>query len=62
MIVSGGRYVATRLLQSGPRTFPYFQEASDRVIGAGELVAFDADTTAGRGTKSTSPEPGCAEP
>ena len=49
MIASGGQYVVTRLLQSGPRTFPYFQEASDRVIGAGELVAFDADTTGWQG-------------
>jgi Xaa-Pro dipeptidase len=45
VIADGGQYVVTRLLQSGPRTFPYFQECSERVVQAGDLVAFDADTT-----------------
>lgn len=39
----GGEWIETHLLASGPRTNPWFQEASARVIGAGELVAFDTD-------------------
>ena len=38
-----GQYIATRLMQSGPRTFPYFQECGDRAVAAGDLVAFDTD-------------------
>jgi Xaa-Pro dipeptidase len=38
-----GHYVATRLLQSGPRTFPYFQECAGRVLRDGDLVCFDTD-------------------
>jgi Xaa-Pro dipeptidase len=49
VIAGGGHYVVTRLLQSGPRTFPYFQECSDRVVQKGDLVAFDADTTGWNG-------------
>ncbi|WP_339231038.1 Xaa-Pro peptidase family protein [Oceanobacillus sp. FSL K6-2867] len=43
-ISNGGNYIDTRLLSSGPRTNPFFQEASDRVIQAGELVVLDTDT------------------
>jgi Xaa-Pro aminopeptidase len=43
-IATGGQYVATRLLQSGPRTYPYFQEAGSRRIEAGDLICFDTDT------------------
>jgi len=39
----GGEYPETRLLSSGPRTNPWFQETSDRVIEAGDLLAFDTD-------------------
>jgi Xaa-Pro aminopeptidase len=42
-IALGGEYIETRLLTSGPRTNPWFQESSDRVIQAGDLVAIDAD-------------------
>ena len=42
-IATGGEWIETRLLNSGPRTNPWYQEASDRVIGAGDLVAFDTD-------------------
>lgn len=42
-IVLGGEYVETRLLSSGERTNPWFQECSDRVIQDGDLVAFDTD-------------------
>jgi Xaa-Pro dipeptidase len=43
-IASGGQYIATRLFQSGPRTFPYFQEAGSRKTEAGDLICFDTDT------------------
>ncbi|HEV7431582.1 MAG TPA: Xaa-Pro peptidase family protein [Steroidobacteraceae bacterium] len=42
-IAHGGEWIETRLLSSGPRTNPWFQEASDRPIQAGELVCFDTD-------------------
>jgi Xaa-Pro aminopeptidase len=38
-----GEWIETRLLSSGPRTNPWFQECGDRVIRAGDLVAFDTD-------------------
>lgn len=39
----GGEWVDTRLLASGPRTNPWFQECGERVIEPGDLVAFDTD-------------------
>ena len=39
----GGEWIETRLLASGPRTNPWFQECSARVIEAGDIVAFDTD-------------------
>jgi Xaa-Pro aminopeptidase len=42
-ISMGGEWIETRLLSSGPRTNPWLQSASDRVIRAGDLVAFDTD-------------------
>jgi Xaa-Pro dipeptidase len=39
----GGEWIETRLLSSGPRTNPWFQECSSRTIEAGDLVAFDTD-------------------
>jgi Xaa-Pro aminopeptidase len=42
-IARGGEWIETRLLASGPRTNPWFQECSSRAIEAGELVAFDTD-------------------
>ena len=39
----GGEWIETRLLTSGPRTNPWFQECSHRVIEAGDLVSFDTD-------------------
>ena len=42
-IQRGGEYPETRLLSSGPRTNPWFQETSGRVIEDGDLVAFDTD-------------------
>jgi Xaa-Pro aminopeptidase len=43
VIAQGGDYVETRLLSSGPRTNPWFQESADRVIEQNELVALDTD-------------------
>ena len=43
VIAQGGDYVETRLLSSGERTNPWFQEASGRVIQPNELVALDTD-------------------
>lgn len=42
-IARGGEWIETRLLCSGPRTNPWFQECSSRAIEAGDLVAFDTD-------------------
>lgn len=42
-IARGGEWIETRLLASGPRTNPWFQECSARVIEEGDLVAFDTD-------------------
>lgn len=42
-LAQGGQYVTTRLAQGGPNTYPYFQQASDRPLRAGELFCFDTD-------------------
>jgi Xaa-Pro aminopeptidase len=42
-IARGGEWIETRLLASGPRINPWFQECSSREIAAGDLVAFDTD-------------------
>ncbi len=42
-IAHGGEWIETRLLASGGRTNPWFQECGERMIRAGELVAFDTD-------------------
>ncbi|TVU68801.1 M24 family metallopeptidase [Cobetia crustatorum] len=39
----GGEWIETRLLSSGPRTNPWMQESSDRVMQEGEIIAFDTD-------------------
>lgn len=44
VIAGGGEFIETRLLSSGPRTNPWFNEASDRVVRPGELIALDTDT------------------
>lgn len=43
MIDRGGEYPETRLLSTGPRTNPWFQETADRVMQAGDLLSFDTD-------------------
>ncbi len=42
-IIRFGEWIETRLLSSGPRTNPWFQESSSRVIKPGDVVAFDTD-------------------
>ncbi len=42
-ITRGGEYPETRLLSSGPRTNPWFQETADRVMQDGDLLSFDTD-------------------
>ena len=39
----GGEWIETRLLSSGPRTNPWFQECGPRVIQNNEILAFDTD-------------------
>lgn len=43
IIETDADFVETRLMNSGPRTNPWFQECSDRIIQDGELVALDTD-------------------
>ena len=42
-IKRGGEWIETRLLASGPRTNPWFQECGPRLIQNNEIVAFDTD-------------------
>ncbi|MEX6502996.1 M24 family metallopeptidase [Pseudomonas zhanjiangensis] len=42
-IAMGGEWIDCRLLSSGDRANPWLQEASERIIRPGELVAFDTD-------------------
>ena len=39
----GGEWIECRLLASGERTNPWFQECSDKMIRKGEMVSFDTD-------------------
>ena len=38
-----GQYISTRLFQSGPNTYPYFQEAGSRRLESGDLLCLDTD-------------------
>lgn len=49
LISTEGEYVSTRLFQSGPRTFPNFQEAGPRRMEAGDPVCFDTDALGWQG-------------
>ena len=42
-IALGGEWIETRLLSSGPRTNPWFQESSMRPIEKGDIMSFDTD-------------------
>ena len=46
LMAKEGQYVSTRLFQSGENTFPYFQEAGGRRLGAGDLLCLDTDAIA----------------
>ncbi len=39
----GGEWIMTRLLASGPRTNPWYQECGFKVLEKGEIVSFDTD-------------------
>jgi Xaa-Pro aminopeptidase len=49
VIALGGEYVETRLLSSGPRTNPWFQETGERRVQEGDLVALDTDVVGSHG-------------
>jgi Xaa-Pro aminopeptidase len=42
-IEAGGEWIMTRLLASGQRTNPWYQECGFKRIAAGEIVSFDTD-------------------
>ena len=42
-IKRGGEWIETRILASGPRTNPWFQECGPRIMQAGDMMAFDTD-------------------
>ena len=42
-IKRGGEWIETRILSSGPRTNPWFQECGPRIMQDGDLMAFDTD-------------------
>jgi len=42
-IADGGEWIETRLLASGQRTNPWFQECSGNVFRVGDMVSFDTD-------------------
>ena len=42
-IAMGGEWIETRLFTSGPRTNPWYQEASDKIVEDGEMVSLDSD-------------------
>ena len=39
----GGEWIETRVMSSGPRTNPWFQECGPRLIEEGDLLSFDTD-------------------
>ena len=41
--VRGGEWIETRILSSGPRTNPWFQECGPRVMKEGDILAYDTD-------------------
>jgi len=42
-IKRGGEWIETRLLATGPRTNPWFQECGPRILQPDEILAFDTD-------------------
>ena len=49
VVAGNGDYVETRLLNSGPRGNPWFQESSPRIIQQNELVLLDTDVVGRHG-------------
>ncbi len=45
MLALGGEHCFTRLLSTGHKTNPWFQEAGSKPVRPGDLVAFDTDMT-----------------
>jgi len=43
LIGGGGKYISTRLMQSGENTFPYFQECGPKLLQKGDLICLDTD-------------------
>ncbi len=42
-IEQGGEWIETRLLSSGPRTNPWYQEAGSRRVELGDMISLDSD-------------------
>ncbi|MGQ3214562.1 MAG: M24 family metallopeptidase [Shinella sp.] len=49
LMAKEGQYVVTRLFQSGPNTYPYFQEAGARILQEGDLLCLDTDAVGYQG-------------
>jgi len=45
----GGEWIETRLLTSGPKTYPWYQECGERVIQQGDFVSLDTDLVGAHG-------------
>ena len=43
LVEEGGEFIETRLLATGARSNPWFNEASDHPVSAGDLIALDTD-------------------
>jgi Xaa-Pro aminopeptidase len=48
-VANNGCWLEGHMLSSGPRTNPWLQEATERVIEAGDMIAFDTDLIGPRG-------------
>jgi len=48
-VAQGSEFIETRLISSGPRSNPWFNEAGERKVRPGELVALDTDTIGANG-------------
>ena len=42
-IIRGGEWLETRIMSSGPRTNPWYQECGPRIVQEGDLIALDTD-------------------
>jgi len=48
-IEHGGEWIETRLLTSGPRTNPWYQECSSRIVEASDMISMDSDLVGPQG-------------